>query len=131
MIHFHVYFYFLFLMIRRPPISTRTDTLFPYTTLFRSAVAGAVRRDDRARCARGYVGILVHCVLGSRTGGGYDGHCRAYRGRIDPRVQRGGRQPAPTALRANMRRIASGYLRDGGSAAGLARLDDQIGRAHV
>src|SRR3546814_12244425 len=25
-------------MIRRPPISTRTDTLFPYTTLFRSAV---------------------------------------------------------------------------------------------
>src|SRR3546814_10286501 len=27
---------FLFLMIRRPPRSTRTDTLFPYTTLFRS-----------------------------------------------------------------------------------------------
>src|SRR3546814_13019130 len=26
-------------MIRRPPISTRTDTLFPYTTLFRSAIA--------------------------------------------------------------------------------------------
>src|SRR3546814_5282040 len=28
---------FVFLMIRRPPRSTRTDTLFPYTTLFRSA----------------------------------------------------------------------------------------------
>src|SRR3546814_12792702 len=28
---------FFFLMIRRPPISTRTDTLFPYTTLFRSS----------------------------------------------------------------------------------------------
>src|SRR3546814_1575021 len=27
-------------MIRRPPRSTRTDTLFPYTTLFRSAVGG-------------------------------------------------------------------------------------------
>src|SRR3546814_148249 len=27
-----------FLMIRRPPRSTRTDTLFPYTTLFRSVV---------------------------------------------------------------------------------------------
>src|SRR3546814_16013956 len=27
---------FFFLMIRRPPSSTRTDTLFPYTTLFRS-----------------------------------------------------------------------------------------------
>src|SRR3546814_2793988 len=29
--------YFFFLIIRRPPRSTRTDTLFPYTTLFRSA----------------------------------------------------------------------------------------------
>src|SRR3546814_5236563 len=28
-----------FLMLRRPPISTRTDTLFPYTTLFRSDMA--------------------------------------------------------------------------------------------
>src|SRR3546814_4087723 len=27
-------------MIRRPPRSTRTDTLFPYTTLFRSATLG-------------------------------------------------------------------------------------------
>src|SRR3546814_11189611 len=34
---------FFFLMIRRPPRSTRTDTRFPYTTLFRSA-AGAGRR---------------------------------------------------------------------------------------
>src|SRR3546814_6607722 len=31
---------FLFLMIRRPPRSTRTDTLFPYTTLFRSGSGG-------------------------------------------------------------------------------------------
>src|SRR3546814_14602192 len=31
---------FFFLMIRRPPRSTRTDTLFPYTTLFRSVVGG-------------------------------------------------------------------------------------------
>src|SRR3546814_20928102 len=34
-IHVCIYFFF-FLMIRLPPISTRTDTLFPYTTLFRS-----------------------------------------------------------------------------------------------
>src|SRR3546814_15428704 len=32
---------FFFLMIRRPPRSTRTDTLFPYTTLFRSVRRGA------------------------------------------------------------------------------------------
>src|SRR3546814_15438272 len=31
---------FFFLMIRRPPRSTRTDTLFPYTTLFRSPGGG-------------------------------------------------------------------------------------------
>src|SRR3546814_10926366 len=30
------YNFFFFLIIRRPPRSTRTDTLFPYTTLFRS-----------------------------------------------------------------------------------------------
>src|SRR3546814_18231190 len=29
-------------MIRRPPRSTRTDTLFPYTTLFRSSTGGAI-----------------------------------------------------------------------------------------
>src|SRR3546814_13403960 len=37
---FFVYFFF-FLMIRRPPRSTRTDTLFPYTTLFRSLILPA------------------------------------------------------------------------------------------
>src|SRR3546814_5440624 len=31
-------------MIRRPPRSTRTDTLFPYTTLFRSAEAAAASK---------------------------------------------------------------------------------------
>src|SRR3546814_16128286 len=33
-----IIFLFFFLMIRRPPRSTRTDTLFPYTTLFRSHI---------------------------------------------------------------------------------------------
>src|SRR3546814_10306198 len=42
--------FFFFLMIRRPPRSTRTDTLFPYTTLFRSRGAGRdARRGDRGR----------------------------------------------------------------------------------
>src|SRR3546814_6012281 len=36
-------------MIRRPPRSTRTDTLFPYTTLFRSAVPGRAGRARRRR----------------------------------------------------------------------------------
>src|SRR3546814_8437274 len=42
--------WFFFLMIRRPPRSTRTDTLFPYTTLFRSReirVLHSPRHDHR------------------------------------------------------------------------------------
>src|SRR3546814_18748688 len=38
---------FFFLMIRRPPRSTRTDTLFPYPTLFRSPEADALIRRDQ------------------------------------------------------------------------------------
>src|SRR3546814_8061743 len=36
--------FFFFLMIRRPPRSTRTDTLLPYTTLFRSVTLDHVNR---------------------------------------------------------------------------------------
>src|SRR3546814_10018355 len=39
-------------MIRRPPRSTRTDTLFPYTTLFRSLDELRLRRVRRARRPR-------------------------------------------------------------------------------
>src|SRR3546814_19672539 len=52
------HFVFFFLMIRRPPRSTRTDTLFPYTTLFRSnrprvrASPQAARRFPRWRSYR-------------------------------------------------------------------------------
>src|SRR3546814_3103596 len=42
-----------FLMIRRPPRSTRTDTLFPYTTLFR---AGAYAFRGRAGCLASLAG---------------------------------------------------------------------------
>src|SRR3546814_17444508 len=51
-------FIVFFLMIRRPPRSTRTDTLFPYTTLFRSsaqrrAAKGWAGNDSRpVRCRR-------------------------------------------------------------------------------
>src|SRR3546814_19307020 len=39
-------------MIRRPPRSTRTDTLFPYTTLFRSLPAELAARFVEKDCAR-------------------------------------------------------------------------------
>src|SRR3546814_19643085 len=44
---------FFFLMIRRPPRSTRTDTLFPYTTLFRSVL-------KKGGCSRGCSGFALH-----------------------------------------------------------------------
>src|SRR3546814_6040491 len=55
-------------MIRRPPRSTRTDTLFPYTTLFRSAdgaVGAVVHNDENDRQAILYSGrqlLPVHHV---------------------------------------------------------------------
>src|SRR3546814_2764700 len=50
--------YFFFLMIRRPPRSTRTDTLFPYTTLFRSRNPAPRRRgsSDERPAAEGKEG---------------------------------------------------------------------------
>src|SRR3546814_11854058 len=52
--------FIFFLMIRRPPRSTRTDTLFPYTTLFRSCLRlfGQV-----ARCPGGLPRCLAQEVL--------------------------------------------------------------------
>src|SRR3546814_13242195 len=67
--------FFFFLMIRRPPRSTRTDTLFPYTTLFRS----------RRRLGR--VGRTCACPRRALAGD----RRRAVRNRSDGRNQRGPR----------------------------------------
>src|SRR3546814_15889631 len=62
-----------FLMIRRPPRSTRTDTLFPYTTLFRSGVGaeGVTRKVEvveRALAVHAYAGRSAFETL-RRVGG--------------------------------------------------------------
>src|SRR3546814_12699057 len=48
-------------MIRRPPRSTRTDTLFPYTTLFRSDFIGreALESQEAAGTARRMIGLVM------------------------------------------------------------------------
>src|SRR3546814_9358144 len=84
-------------MIRRPPRSTRTDTLFPYTTLFRSVVGErdglllgleAEQRRDRAEGflaghlhLRGHVGQHGRLVEGPATlvAGAAEHHLRALR----------------------------------------------------
>src|SRR3546814_7832344 len=44
---FFLSIFLFFFMIRRPPRSTRTDTLFPYTTLFRSCLVGLAQSKGR------------------------------------------------------------------------------------
>src|SRR3546814_9554989 len=63
-------------MIRRPPKSTRTDTLFPYTTLFRSALADPARR----RPGSGIMGRLSDQAgeLAQRLGDQAEAVCRHY-----------------------------------------------------
>src|SRR3546814_1719894 len=58
---------FLFLMIRRPPRSTRTYTLFPYTTLFRSHVA----LEFACKCLlkKALLLLLVFCQIPDRRRG--------------------------------------------------------------
>src|SRR3546814_21080033 len=63
-------------MIRRPPRSTRTDTLFPYTTLFRSTMADIYQRFadklDRGAAAVGGTGLAS-----DSAGGGFAAQVRA------------------------------------------------------
>src|SRR3546814_4959873 len=56
-------------MIRRPPRSTRTDTLFPYTTLFRSGVATPIlkyyaRKENHDPRVAEIVGLLERRLIG-------------------------------------------------------------------
>src|SRR3546814_13337715 len=62
-------------MIRRPPRSTRTDTLFPYTTLFRSIAAADLHRvseapaleDMRQLDTETKLRLLAYCVASQIT----------------------------------------------------------------
>src|SRR3546814_15430561 len=85
---------FFFLMIRRPPRSTRTDTLFPYTTLFRSIAQGdGPEAEHRMRAAvRDGAGQVGATTL--RTGGLYRrDHARHHVLREERRVAGKARHP--------------------------------------
>src|SRR3546814_12800297 len=95
---FHMCTVFFFLMIRRPPRSTRTDTLFPYTTLFRSGtrpqrpfLRGGMG-DGRAGAVPGVGGSRVGKRRGTRRRPRLGGAGLALLGGIPP--DRGSR-PAP------------------------------------
>src|SRR3546814_4936742 len=54
-------------MIRRPPRSTRTDTLFPYTTLFRSGDFASSRRPFRATLAARGESMRLSVILPAKN----------------------------------------------------------------
>src|SRR3546814_17254137 len=70
--------FLFFLMIRRPPRSTRTDTLFPYTTLFRSldveGVLGQVIQDAHA-LSRLHRAVQLPLSRGNPRGDGLRTRC--------------------------------------------------------
>src|SRR3546814_16394389 len=82
-------------MIRRPPRSTRTDTLFPYTTLFRSpepfrpsgflsrASLPALRRQCGQGCDVGLANRVINDLVPRSFGVRHDLFCRAYFGARD------------------------------------------------
>src|SRR3546814_11838269 len=72
-------------MIRRPPRSTRTDTLFPYTTLFRSHEGAAALPARRDALSRGDPRPSYRNLHRARDGGPSQvpplrEHCRLFRG---------------------------------------------------
>src|SRR3546814_7640574 len=76
-------------MIRRPPRSTRTDTLFPYTTLFRSLRRARLQLPgvalDHGGAAGGVAGIAAGGLPALKAG--------AAAGPVRRRLDRGGRRP--------------------------------------
>src|SRR3546814_299909 len=104
-------------MLRRPPRSTRTDTLFPYTTLFRSQISPRSQRRrpqprDAARRGRRSLSAFAE-EPGLRIGRGTDERSRrqAHRNRPPPHgagdhARLGRRSPdlRPPALRASVTR---------------------------
>src|SRR3546814_2454823 len=85
--------FFFFLMIRRPPRSTRTDTLFPYTTLFRSPSA----RSDPHASTHGSGARRRSGVGDPALAGPVEQDALPPAGRTPDRAQRG-----PGALRAGL-----------------------------
>src|SRR3546814_17753929 len=110
--------YFFCLMLRRPPRSTRTDTLFPFTTLFRSravpdphaegppAEKGAAVRHGRYLCdAARRAGAQA---AGNAAGGGAGGILQSGASAGDRARALGAWPPCLTASTAARRRVRGG-----------------------
>src|SRR3546814_390817 len=114
-LHFYALFVFFFLMFRPPPISTRTDTRFPYTTLFRS-----LPRRHRRRGVSGVVGRRPRDPLPRPGHHGHRPGVRQGRPRPGRQAQGLGRAvPVDAALPAAVE-IFDTTLRDGAQFEGIS-----------
>src|SRR3546814_7926940 len=87
-------------MIRRPPRSTRTDTPFPYTTLFRS------RRDDPNRADRLWPRRARVPRAADRRGRGARSGCDRFIARRGDRARLAGRSEEHTSELQSLMRIS-------------------------
>src|SRR3546814_12113983 len=110
-------------MLRRPPRSTRTDTLFPYTTLFRSEIK------DRIASAQPY----GEWVKGFTSFSGLKGFDAAEPAQRFERAELMRRQVAAGRTLEDMELILSPMVEDAKEAVGSMGDDTplEIGRAHV
>src|SRR3546814_14136102 len=108
-------------MVRRPPRSTRTATLFPYSTLFRSRNVLAGGRGGDHRTGNGHQGAIFAGYPAVRRGAGLDRASAGDGGR------RGGAKPA-RAGRIALDRPTSAFVRSLFPGIGNRV---EIGRAHV
>src|SRR3546814_14213993 len=132
------FFVVFFLMIRRPPRSTRTDTLFPYTTLFRSIAAllrsrsfmlGALSHDLRTYLTRMRLRLelIPDTTMRERAGQDVEGMQALIEDALDfAREGFVGDASEPVDLAQLARQEADRRQ----AAGGVVRLT-QIGRAHV
>src|SRR3546814_1293189 len=110
-------------MLRRPPRSTRTDTLFPYTTLFRSPApsSDAIGRRGPARAAD-----RPH----RQDRGWRSSACTVGHGGIEPVARRLAREDLADRLRGHAQHVVARAPIDRRERAAV--MDAlQIGRAHV
>src|SRR3546814_8735998 len=113
-------------MIRRPPRSTRTDTLLPYTTLVRSPLLAAIAQVESAREAAGFGG---EAVFGQHRPGVrlHLGEATVDDVRIDG-VERGEQDPYEIVPHVGMQHAEGA---EGAGQEGQGDLGGEIGRATV
>src|SRR3546814_11651048 len=113
-------------MIRRPPRSTRTDTLFPYTTLFRSQLVAHIG-EELAFCPAGFLGLaergLDAALLAILVGD------VAARAAVAHETVLGIEDRLAVDLEPHLVAVQQGAVTE--TAAGFVIVELEIGRAHV